>query len=493
MRSSTLLSVASFALAVAPAIAQQHQDMREEIRRIVREEVRAAVHDAIQELHGMPAHHEGEEHREAQEGQKTERPAWRRIGPAQGEAGELRELEGEMKELESTLEKLQGEVGKRAGAQVHGLQLRGRLEGQNPQPQQPGNQVKTLKLAPGAFKVDGGEGQVFELKMAGGEMQMVTPQGQKAFQFHIDGNGETGEKAERKAKTQKLAPGVFKVEGGEGETIQLKLDGGEMHMVSPKGQNVFQIQLDDDENEKGEKAEKAERKVKAMKLAPGAFKVEGGEGETLQFEINGGEMHMVSPKGQNVMQLRLDDGDDEKGEKAEKKARNKQSSPRTMIWTEGDDEEKAEAPKTRKSTKSAKTPVGLNTIMLPMVGQPIATHAGDGCNCVIVIRCENGQCHIEGSCNGQPLALVQSKTKASKAKKAKGSDDDDDDDDGESSIKVEVKNNAGCCETTSKATTGCCETTTATTGKGDCCGCCEPKKAETTKAGAKEAPKKLIN
>jgi hypothetical protein len=82
---------------------------------------------------------------------------------------------------------------------------------------------------------------------------------------------------------------------------------------------------------------------------------------------------------------------------------------------------------------------------------------------------------------------VQVKTKASKAKKSKGSDDDDDDDGEESAAKVEVKLDAGCCETPAK------------TGKSDCCGgsCCTecaPAKSEGAKTQPdRKEPKKQIN
>ena len=371
MRLPTLLSAASFAFALAsPAISQQpRQDMREEIRRIVREEVRAALHEAMQEIHGGAMGMSGH----AAE-PKPEPKAERRDGPKT--RPEMGELENEMKELEATLEKLQGEIGRRTGAQVRGqLQpvMRTRLDGQN------GEEVKLkqLHVAPGArvFKLGGEDGETIELKLDGGKVHVLTPDGQKALQFHIDGEGkESGEKAKQDKATE--------------------------------------------------------------------VKVE---------------------------------------------------SPRGMLWL-NDAQEKSDAPKNKKSAKTAKAPVTLAPMAFPVGGQPTLLRAGEGCNCVVVIRCENGTCRIETSCNGSPLTPVQMKTKAPKAKKGKGSDDDDDDGE-ESAAKVDLKLDAGCCETPAK------------TGKSDCCngsactgcapaktGCCDSK-PEAAKAAEprKETPKKQIN
>lgn len=375
MRLPTLLSAASFAFALAsPAISQQRQDtprqdMREEIRRIVREEVRAAIHEAMQEIHGGSMGMTGHA-AEPKPEPKAERKEGAKAHP------ELGGLENEMKELEATLEKLQGEIGRRTGAQARGqLQpvMRTRLDGQN------GEEVKLkqLHVAPGAH--------------------------------------------------------VFKLGGEDGETIELKLDGGEVHVLKPDGQKAFQFHIDGDGKESGEKA----KKDKATEV-----KVE---------------------------------------------------SPRGMLWL-NDAQEKSEAPKKSKGAKTAKAPLALAPMAFTMGGQPTLLRAGDGCNCVVVIRCENGTCRIETSCNGSPLTPVQMKTTAPKAKnkKAKGSDDDDDDDDGEeSAAKVDLKLDAGCCETPAKS--DCCG--------GSCCtapakaGCCDskPEAAKTAEPARKETPKKQIN
>jgi len=389
MRLPTLLSAASFAFALAsPAISQQpRQDMREEIRRIVREEVRAAIHEAMQEIHGGSMGPMG------MTGNAAEPKAERREGPKAHP--ELGGLENEMKELEATLEKLQGEVGRRTGAQARGqLQpvMRTRLDGQN------GEEVKLQQLhgAPGArvFKLGGEDGETIELK-----------------EVHV-------------------APGAraFKLGGENGETIELKIEGGEIQVLTPNGQKAVQFHPDGERKEPGQKAK----------------------------------------QGHELM-LRIDD--------------------------EGN--EKSEAPKSKKTVKTAKAPVTLAPMAFP-VGQPTMLRAGDGCNCVVVIRCENGTCRIETSCNGSPLTPVQMKTTAPKAKnkKAKGSDDDDDDDDGEqSAAKVDLKLDTGCCETPAKSVkSDCCSGSTCTGCAPAKTGCCDSK-PEAAKASEprKETPKKQIN
>jgi len=46
--------------------------------------------------------------------------------------------------------------------------------------------------------------------------------------------------------------------------------------------------------------------------------------------------------------------------------------------------------------------------LLPVLDQAMVVPANsDGCNCVIVIRCENGKCTVETNCDGvkAPLQL----------------------------------------------------------------------------------------
>lgn len=367
MRFPTLLSAASFAFALAsPALAQQPNDMREEIRRIVREEVRAALREAMQEMHGVAPRAGGQAAKAKQAPARTEPVVRRFMQPNQVESIELQELETEMKELEKTLERLQGEIGKNVGGQLRELQ--------------------PLLLDLDGMKVD-----------------------LKDLPHGLEG-----------ARVLKL--------GGDGEAIEI--DGARVHVITPKeGQRV--IKFDDFGEKRTEKKEKTE--------------------------------------------------------KTEKKAKKEAKEP-SVLFLESEGETKAEEskPKAKKTVKAAKTPLSIGSMTLPVLDKAMVVPAsGDGCNCVIVIRCENGKCTIETNCDGVQQAPLQFKTLLPKVMKKAGGDSED--------CTLQIKVDTGCCdETPAKAKSDCCTGGACT----DCApaksGCCDEAKTETRKPEAKATDKKKL-
>jgi hypothetical protein len=375
MRFPTLLSAASFALALAsPALAQQPQDMREEIRRIVREEVRAALREAMQEMHGVAPKAGGGEAAKTRRdppAQADKATVRRLVQPGQSESLELRALETELKELETTLERLQGEIGRKVGGELRELR------------------------------------PLLHSKLQGGNL--------------------------------------------EGMRIDLK---DVTHGV--EGTRVLKIDRD---------------------------------GEAIELEVSP-RIHVITPK------VRLEDSAEKQtGTKEKKEAKSGEEKETRTLWIESQGKEsqgkeKAEEakPKASKAMKAAKAPLATGTSTLPVLDKAVAAKA-DGCNCVIVIRCENGQCTVETNCDGAQKAPLQFKTLTPKAMKKADGDSED--------CTLEIKLDTGCCDQVpAKAKSDCCTGGACT----DCApakpGCCDEAKTESKKPEAKTTEKdkkKLIS
>jgi hypothetical protein len=243
MRLPTLFSATCLACALTvPVLAQQNQELRDEIRRIVREEVRAALRDAMREIHGQPqAGRPGAtpprmDMVEAIDEPGPMRPMQRRgvqLPPAGAVRPEVRELENEIRELEATLEKLQAEIGRKVG-QPH-AQPGGRLELQD------GN-------VPIEIRLEGGDGS---------QLHFTTPKaGQRKIEMREEEEGEEGERAEKGKKTR-----AIKLTPKQGQKVEVREE--EEEEEAERAEKAEKAQ-------KVEKKEKAEKKVEKKKSADAA-------------------------------------------------------------------------------------------------------------------------------------------------------------------------------------------------------------------------------
>jgi hypothetical protein len=242
MRLHPLLTFSCLASVLTlPALAQQNQELRDEIRRIVREEVRAALRDAMREIHGaqgmlpVPPRAERVEAEDEVVQRRPPQPPAPNRAPARPE---VRQLENEIRELEATLDKLQAEIGKRARPEQP---VREKLDG------------GTLELRDGVHVLRLGDGgQPLEIRLEGGDegkIHFVTPkQGQRRIELREESEGRDDEKAE-KPKANKTPKQVQKIEERE-------------------------------EEEEGEEAERAERKEKAEKAEKKAAKKKSANAAT---------------------------------------------------------------------------------------------------------------------------------------------------------------------------------------------------------------------
>ncbi len=234
MRLHPLLTFSCFASVLTlPALAQQNQELRDEIRRIVREEVRAALRDAMREMHGaegarpLPARPQMVE-AEDEVGQRRLPPPAQSRGPARPE---VRQLENEIRELEATLDRLQAEIGRKARPQTQTVPEK--LDGSGMLELRDGMHV--LRLGDG--------GQPVEIRLEGGDgIRIVTPKaGQGRIELREESEGREDEKAEKARKASAVK--------------------------TPKQGQKIEEREEEEEGEEAERAEKAERKEQAEKKA----------------------------------------------------------------------------------------------------------------------------------------------------------------------------------------------------------------------------------